>query len=42
MGYITKINVALQAHNPPEAAIMEEKAWMKAGLVADLSSFYKA
>ncbi len=40
--YITKINVALQAHNPPDAAIMEEKAWMKAGLVADLASFYKA
>ncbi len=40
--YVTKLNVALQAHNPPDVAIMEEKAWMKAGLVADLTPFYKA
>jgi ABC-type glycerol-3-phosphate transport system substrate-binding protein len=40
--YITKINVALQAHNPPDIAVMEERAWMKAGLVADLAAFYKA
>lgn len=40
--YVTKVNVALQAHNPPDIAVMEERGWMKAGLVADLSSFYKA
>jgi ABC-type glycerol-3-phosphate transport system substrate-binding protein len=40
--YVTKINVALQAHNPPDMAIMEEKGWMKAGLVADLTGFYEA
>ncbi|MGH3147451.1 MAG: ABC transporter substrate-binding protein, partial [Rubrobacter sp.] len=40
--YVTKLNVALQAHNPPDVAIMEEKAWMKAGLVADLTAFYEA
>jgi len=40
--YITKINVALQAHNPPDVAIIEEIAWMKAGLVADLAPFYGA
>jgi ABC-type glycerol-3-phosphate transport system substrate-binding protein len=40
--YVTKINVALQAHNPPDAAIVEEKGWMKAGLVVDLAPFYKA
>jgi ABC-type glycerol-3-phosphate transport system substrate-binding protein len=40
--YITKVNVALQAHNPPDVAVMEERAWMKAGLAADLVPFYKA
>ena len=40
--YVTKLNVALQAHNPPDVAIMFEKAWMKAGLVVDLANFYKA
>ena len=36
--YTTKVNVAHQAHNPPDIAVMEERAW----LVADLSPFYKA
>src|SRR5215211_7950035 len=40
--YVTKINVALQAHNPPDVAIMEEIGWMQAGLAADLAPFYKA
>jgi multiple sugar transport system substrate-binding protein len=40
--YITKVNVALQAHNPPDVAIIEEIAWMKAGLVADVAPFYEA
>jgi len=40
--YITKVNVALQAHNPPDVAVIEEIAWMKAGLVADLAPFYGA
>jgi multiple sugar transport system substrate-binding protein len=40
--YVTKVNVALQAHNPPDVAVMEERAWMKAGLTADLAPFYKA
>jgi ABC-type glycerol-3-phosphate transport system substrate-binding protein len=40
--YVTKVNVALQAHNPPDISVMEERAWMKAGLVADLTAFYKA
>jgi multiple sugar transport system substrate-binding protein len=40
--YVTKLNVALQADNPPDVAIMEERAWMKAGLTADLAPFYTA
>ena len=40
--YVTKINVALQAHNPPDVALMDEIGWMQAGLVVDLASFYKA
>src|SRR5829696_7892442 len=40
--YVTKVNVALQAHNPPDVAVMEERAWMKARLTADLAPFYKA
>lgn len=40
--YVTKVNVALQAHNPPDVAVMEERAWMKANLTADLAPFYKA
>ncbi|HJQ28658.1 MAG TPA: extracellular solute-binding protein [Rubrobacter sp.] len=40
--YQTKVNVALQAHNPPDIAIMEDRAWMKANLTADLAPFYKA
>jgi len=35
--YVTKVNVALQAHNPPDIAVMEEAAWMKAHLTADLA-----
>ena len=40
--YVTKVNVALQARNPPDVAIVEERAWAKAGLVADLAPFYEA
>ena len=40
--YITKVNVALQAHNPPDVAVLEERAWAKAGLVVDLGPFYEA
>jgi multiple sugar transport system substrate-binding protein len=40
--YVTKVNVALQAHNPPDIAVMEERAWMKAHLTADLAPFYEA
>jgi len=40
--YVTKINVALRAHNPLDVAIVEEKGWIKAGLVADLARFYEA
>jgi multiple sugar transport system substrate-binding protein len=37
--YQTKINTALSAHAPPDVAIIENKAWMKAGLVVELSDF---
>lgn len=39
--YQTKINTALQAHKPPDVAVMENKAWMKAGKVVDLTPYYK-
>lgn len=36
-GYVTKINAALQAHEPPDVAIIEDQSWMKAGRVEDLA-----
>lgn len=36
-GYVTKINASLQAHEPPDVAIIEDQSWMKAGRVADLA-----
>lgn len=35
--YQTKVNTALAAHNPPDVAVMENKGWMKAGRVEELT-----
>lgn len=35
--YVTKINTALVAGNPPDIAIIESDDWMKAGYVVDLT-----
>jgi multiple sugar transport system substrate-binding protein len=35
--YVTKVNTALVAGNPPDVAIIESEEWMKAGYVVDLS-----
>jgi len=40
--YQDKIRTALQAKSPPDIAIIEDRAWMKAGLVEELSTHYKA
>ena len=39
--YAQKINTALRARNPPEVAVMEDRAWMKAGRVVDLRPYYE-
>jgi multiple sugar transport system substrate-binding protein len=38
--YGTKVNTALQAHKPPDIAIIEDRGWMKAGRVLDLTPYY--
>ena len=38
--YGTKVNTALQAHKPPDIAVMEDRGWMKAGRVLDLTPYY--
>ena len=40
--YTTKVNTALQAHKPPDVAIIEDHAWMKAGRVLNLTPYYAA
>lgn len=35
--YVTKVNTALVAGNPPDVAIVESDDWMKAGYVAELT-----
>jgi multiple sugar transport system substrate-binding protein len=35
--YQTKVATALAAHNPPDVAIIENKGWMKSGMVVDLT-----
>ncbi|MEJ7653308.1 MAG: extracellular solute-binding protein [Chloroflexia bacterium] len=35
--YVTKVNTALQAHNPPDIAIIEDRSWMKANKVVELT-----
>ncbi len=35
--YQTKINTALAAHNPPDVAVIENRGWMKAGRVVELT-----
>lgn len=40
--YNTKVNTALQAHKPPDVAVMEDRAWMKAKRVLDLTPYYAA
>jgi multiple sugar transport system substrate-binding protein len=38
--YTDKVRTALSASNPPDIAIMEDKRWMKAGLVEDLTPHF--
>ncbi len=38
--YQTKVNTALQAHKPPDVAVIEDRGWMKAGRVLDLTPYY--
>jgi multiple sugar transport system substrate-binding protein len=38
--YQTKVTTALQAHKPPDVAIIEDRAWMKADRVLDLTPYY--
>ena len=38
--YGTKVNTALQAHKPPDIAVIEDRGWMKAGRVLDLTPYY--
>ena len=38
--YGTKVNTALQAHKPPDVAVMEDRSWMKSGRVLDLTPYY--
>jgi multiple sugar transport system substrate-binding protein len=40
--YQDKVRTALQAKSPPDIAVMEDKAWMKAGLVVDLKDQFTA
>lgn len=39
--YQDKIRTALQAKSPPDIAIIEDRAWMKAGLVEELTAKYQ-
>jgi multiple sugar transport system substrate-binding protein len=39
--YQDKVRTALAAHSPPDVAVIEDRAWMKAGLVEELSDEYK-
>lgn len=39
--YQDKVRTALAAHSPPDIAVIEDRAWMKAGLVEELSDEYK-
>src|SRR5436305_9173230 len=39
--YGTKINTALQGHRPPDVAIIEDQAWMKAGEAVKLDPYFK-
>ena len=38
--YGTKVNTALQAHKPPDIAVIEDRGWMKADRVLDLTPYY--
>ena len=35
--YVTKINTALQAQAPPDVAVLEDRTWMQAGKVVEIS-----
>ncbi len=35
--YVTKVNTALQAKAPPDIAAMEDRTWMQAGKVVEIS-----
>lgn len=39
--YQTKVNTALTAHQPPDVAIIENKGWMQAGRVVELTEQLK-
>lgn len=36
--YTSKINIALQAHHPPDIAVIEDERWSKAGRVVELTA----
>ena len=38
--YHTKVNTSLQAHKPPDVAVIEDRGWMKADRVLDLTPYY--
>lgn len=38
--YGTKVNTALQAHKPPDVAVLEDRGWMKAGKALELTPYY--
>ena len=39
--YQTKVNTALAAHQPPDVAIIENKGWMQAGKVVELTEQFR-
>lgn len=39
--YTDKVRTALSANNPPDIAIIEDKQWMKAGLVVELTPHFE-
>jgi len=38
--YVTKVNTALQAKAPPDVAVLEDRTWMQAGKVLEISDKY--
>jgi multiple sugar transport system substrate-binding protein len=39
--YLDKVRTALSANSPPDIAVIEDKQWMQAGLVVELSPYFE-